>query len=268
MRYAWRNAGRVALHAIEERRAHENARHAGAYAFVERAALRPRSVVERQCRLEVLRGDGTSKRTLRERGEDPCGTWSRVSRPLGLAHEQAIAARCLADAGRVVRPLDADGLQLRETADEMNLLAVAPRRLPHILQSGGAIAEREAEVVGPGRNFDLRRHARVDNGARFVHVLDLDLVILEAADLRGVHLVAIERDHKGVGKLVPFDAGVAFLDAANEPAKNLVLAVSREHVAHQPSATRAEGQTLDVGVLAEIAIDAVLGSSGIGFHIA
>src|SRR5215510_3323975 len=141
MRHAWSNASRITLHAIEERRAEQNARHAGANAFVERAAVGARAVIERHRRLDVLRRDWTSKRALREGREDPRRTWSRVAGRLGLTHEEAIAARCLADAGRVVRPLDADGLQLRKATDEVNLLAVALRRLPHVLQPGGSIAE-------------------------------------------------------------------------------------------------------------------------------
>ena len=61
-----------------------------------------------------------------------------------------------------------------------------------------------------------------------------------------MHLLAVDRDDEGVRQVVALDAGVAFLDAAHEPAEQLVLAVGREHVPHHAAAARAERQPVDV----------------------
>ena len=63
---------------------------------------------------------------------------------------------------------------------------------------------------------------------RLVHVPGLDLVVLGPADLRGIHLRAVNRDDERVRRVVAFDAGVAFLDAPDQPARQLVLGVGRE----------------------------------------
>ena len=65
----------------------------------------------------------------------------------------------------------------------MDFLAVALRRLPDVLALSGPLAPGEADVVRTGGDERLAGHARVDQCLGFVHVLGLDLVILEAADL-------------------------------------------------------------------------------------
>ena len=50
--------------------------------------------------------------------------------------------------------------------------------------AGRLLAPGEADIVRTGGDEDLAGHARIDERLRLVHVLDLDLVILGAADLR------------------------------------------------------------------------------------
>ena len=97
---------------------------------------------------------------------------------------------------------------------------------------------------------------------RLVHVLDLHFVILRAADLRRIHFRAVDRDDERVRRVVALDAGVAFLDAADQPAGELVLAVGREHVTDHRAAACAERQAVDVSALAEFAADRILGGPG------
>ncbi|MNC90886.1 hypothetical protein D3C83_70400 [compost metagenome] len=58
-----------------------------------------------------------------------------------------------------------------------------------------------------------------------------------------------------MGEVVALDAGVAFLDAAHEAAEQLVVAIGRKDMTDDPAAARPERQTVDVGVLAEVAVD-------------
>ncbi len=109
---------------------------------------------------------------------------------------------------------------------------------------------------------DARGHARVDEHLRLVHVLRLHLVILGAADLRGIHLGAVDGDDERVRRVVALDAGVAFLDAADQPSRELVLAVGRKHMTDHRAAARPERQAVDVSALAELTADRVLGVPG------
>jgi hypothetical protein len=66
----------------------------------------------------------------------------------------------------------------------VDFLAVAQRRLPHILPLEGFLLPREADLVRTGGHGDASGHARVDERLRLVHVPDLNLVVLQAPDLR------------------------------------------------------------------------------------
>jgi hypothetical protein len=141
----------------------------------------------------------------------------------------------------------------------VNFLAVAKRRLPHVLLLERPLFPREADLVRSRGDRDAARHPRVDEDARLVHVFRLDLVILGTADRGGVHLRAVDGDDEGVRRVVALDARVAFLDAADEAARQLVLAVRWKHMSHERAAAGAERQALDVSVLAEFAADRILG---------
>ena len=69
-------------------------------------------------------------------------------------------------------------------ANHVDFLAVAKRRLPDVLPLAGLLAPGEANIVRSGGDEHPAGHARIDERLRLVHVLDLDLVILKAADLR------------------------------------------------------------------------------------
>ena len=112
--------------------------------------------------------------------------------------------------------------------------------------AGRLLAPGEANIVRTGGDEDLAGHARIDERLGLVHVLDLDLVILKAADLRRVHLFAVDRDDERVRRLVALDARIAFFDAAHQTSEKLVLRIGGEDVTHLRAAARAERQTVDV----------------------
>ena len=75
-----RTPAAIALDAIEERRAGEDARHTGADSGVEGAVAFARLLVERHRRFDIGRVDRTAIRASREVGEDLLGASGLVSR--------------------------------------------------------------------------------------------------------------------------------------------------------------------------------------------
>ena len=139
----------------------------------------------------------------------------------------------------------------------MHFLTVALSGLPHVLPLSGPLAPREPDIVRTGGHEDPSGHARVHDGLGLVHVLGLHLVILGAADLRGVDLLAIDRDHERVRCLVTLDARVPFFHAAHETSEQLVFGVGGKHMTDLSAATSAERQPFDVSALAELATDRI-----------
>ena len=149
-----------------------------------------------------------------------------------------------------------------QAAHHVDLLAVAQRRHPHVLAVRRAILPGVADVVRAGGHEHAAGHALVDELLGLVHVLGLHRVVLRTTDLGRVHFLAVDRDDERLGLFLALDAGVAFFDAAHQPAVQLVEAIGGEHVAHHRAAARAERQAVDVAQLRELAADPVLGRAG------
>jgi hypothetical protein len=109
--------------------------------------------------------------------------------------------------------------------------------------------------VRSGCDPHASRHPCVDDRTHVVHALGLRGVIFGPADLRRVHLLAVDRDHVGVRHVVAFDAGVAFFDSAHKTREQLVLAVGGEHMPDQAATARPERQPFCALVLTEVSID-------------
>src|SRR6185503_906704 len=80
-----------------------------------------------------------------------------------------------------------------------------------------------------------------------------------AADLGREHGVAVDDNQELVRTIVPFYAEQAFLDAANEPAREHVLTVGRERVRGARAAASAERHAVQMLVLRQLERDTVLG---------
>ena len=150
-----------------------------------------------------------------------------------MAHKEPFPAWPFADAIHVVRAVDRHGPQPRHARDHVDFLAVAPRRLPDVLQLERPLFPRKADIVRTGRDPHASRHPFVDNRLRRGQIRALDLVILGTADRSRIHFRAIHGDDERVRHIIPFHAGVAFLDAADQPARQFIFGVGRKNVADQ-----------------------------------
>ena len=156
-------AGRVALHPIEERRARQHARDPRADALVETAASVARLPIERQRRIDIGLAQRAPIGATRQARENPLRARGVFGRRRRAAHEQRAARRGLvADAGDLERPGDAHGPQPRQAAGEMHFLAVALRDLPHILPNDRTLAPRDRDVVWAGAQRDARLQPLVE----------------------------------------------------------------------------------------------------------
>ena len=186
----------------------------------------------------------------------------------GMAHKEPLPAGPFAQAVHVVRAVDGHGPQLRHAPDHVDFLAVAPRRLPDVLQLERPLFPRKADVVRTGSDPHASRHPFVDNRLRRGQIGGLDLVVLGTANRSRIHFGAIHGDDEGVWRVISFYAGVAFLDAPDQPARQFILGVSRKNVTDNCAADCSERQAVDVSVLAEFAADGMLGGPGPHLRIA
>ncbi len=167
-----------------------------------------------------------------------------------------------------VRAVDRNGPQLRHAGHHVNFLAVARRRLPDVLQLGRPLSPGEADVVRTGGHPHASRHPFIDNGLRRGQIGGLNLVVFGTANRRRIHFSSIHGDDEGVRRVVSFHAGVAFLNTADQPARQFILGVSRKNVMDNRAADCSERQSVDVSVLAEFAADGMLGGPGPHLRIA
>ena len=157
-------------------------------------------------------------------------------------------------------PFDVHGPQLRQAADHVDFLAVAQRGLPHILRAAnGRSLHVKPTSCGPA--VTLTRPVMRASMSAFASFMSLacDFVVLRAADLRGIHLCAVDRDHERVRRVVALDAGVAFLDAPDQPARTACTRRRPEtHGGPRVPPRVPSGRPVDVSVLAELAADRIL----------
>src|SRR5690606_5557269 len=89
--------------------------------------------------IEIERGrdivvvDRPAERAPRERRDDPPGAFRFVSLALRLTNEDPLAARRVADPGRLVRPFDDPDLEPRQARRIVRLERLAERRLQNVL---------------------------------------------------------------------------------------------------------------------------------------
>ena len=261
-------AGGIAFDSVQEGRAGQDTRDPGANARVEVAAALARLLVERDRRLHIRCRDRSAIGAARQVGEDPGGARELLLRHLRLTHEDQVAAWRGADPRHAVGAFDAHGLQPRLAANHVYFLAVAQGGLPHVLRLRRPLSPGEAHVMRTCGHGDTAGHARVDERARLVHVLCLDFVVLEAADLRGIHLRTVNRDDEGVRQIVALNSGVAFLHSPDQPPGELVFAVGRKHMTDHGAAACPERQAVDVPFLGEFAADRILDRPGHHVRIA
>ena len=183
-----------------------------------------------------------------------------------MADEEPLPAGPFAEAAHVVRAVDRHRPQPRHAADHVDFLAVAPRRLPDVLQLDRPLFPRKADIVRTGGDPHASRHPFVDNWLRRGQIGGLHLVVLGTANRSRIHFSAIHGDDERVRHVISFHAGVAFLDAADQPARQFILGVGRKNVMDDCAADGSERQAVDVAVLAEFAADGMLGRPGL--HLA
>src|SRR5262249_3737453 len=152
---------------------------------------------------------------------------------------------------------DQRGADLRHTAHHVNFLTVSQRGLPDILALGRTFTPSETHVVRPRCYCHTASHPGVDQRLRLGERLPLLLMILWTADRGRERLLTVDRDDERVRRVVTFNADVPFFHAAEEAGRQLVFAVGGEDVTDNGTAARAERQTLDIAVLAELAGDRV-----------
>ncbi len=230
--------GRRTLGAIEELRTGENRRHRLLNGRVE-VAGRAGVLVERERRLEILTRDGTPVRAARERGEDARGARQLVALVRRPAHEDALAAGRVAQAGNLERAHD---LQARHLRDSL-FAKTRPEGVEHFVRFRERPRhEGHANLVRT--RFDGDRdvlEAGIDRGhCRRLLLVD-GLEVFFAACVRLEHLRAVDRHDDPV--LVLHAAHVTGNGQAADV--ELVVPVGRKQVFDQQAAARAERKTFE-----------------------
>src|SRR5215831_14396780 len=114
-----------------------------------------------------------------------------------MAHKKPSPARTLANAPHVIWAVDGDGPQFRHSPDEVDFLAVAPRRLPHVLQLERPLLPGKAYVVRTGSDKCTSGHPFVDNGLGRCQIGGLDLIVLGTTDGSRIHFNTVHGDDEG-----------------------------------------------------------------------
>src|SRR5580658_7278281 len=195
MRDAGAGTSRVALDSIQKVGARKNARDAGANPIVETAAALPRVLVKRKRRLDVVRRYRTPIGAARKTGEDLHRTDVLIWRSTGSGFGRNAAGACagmtdkeplpagpFAQAAHTVRAVDGYGSQFRQARHHVDFLAVAPGRLPHVLQLGRTLFPRKANFMRTGGDPHASRHPFVYHGLSRSQVLGLHCVISGTAN--------------------------------------------------------------------------------------
>src|SRR5262249_55312283 len=156
-------------------------------------------------------------------------------------------------------PVDGYAAQLGQAGHHVDFLAVALRWLPNVLQLHGPLFPGKADIVRTGRNAHTSRHSLIDNGLRRRQIGRLDLVVLGASNRSRVDFGTVDSDDEGVGHIIALHARITFLDATDEPTRQLVLGVRWKNVADHGAADGSERQAVDVSVLAELTADGMFG---------
>ncbi len=112
------------------------------------------------------------------------------------------------------------------------------------------------------------RHSLVDDRLGGSQILGLHLVVAGTANRSRIHFGAVNGDDEGVGRVIPFHAGIAFLNASRQAAGQFILGVGRKDVMDNGAANRSDRQSGDISVLAEFVADGMLGSAGPHLRIA
>ena len=144
-----------------------------------------------------------------------------------MAHKEPLPAWPFAKPKHVVRAVDRHSPQLRHARDHVDLLAVAPRRFPDVLQLERPFLPRKADIVGTGSDPHASCHPFVDNRLRRGQIGGLNFVVLGTANRRRKHFSSIHGDDEDVRRVVSFHACVAFLNTADQPARRRDLDAQR-----------------------------------------
>ena len=175
------DAGRILFDSIQERRARQDPRDAGANAVVEVAAVLTRLLVERHRRFDIGRGDGTPVRAPRQIRED-----LRRRTPAPSAADAGRHTKSRSRLGVLLTPFTLYG---PSTFTARSLGRPPTMWISWLSRSEGCHTScrwngRSFHVkptsCGPAVTRDASGHPRVDQHLRLVHVAGLDLVVLRA----------------------------------------------------------------------------------------
>src|SRR6185312_2176102 len=252
MRGARTRVGGVFFDAIQEIRTRKHPRDSGADSIVECPAAQPRLLVEGKGRFHVPRSYGAPVGVTHQIRQDlRCARLVRAR--TRVAYEKLLPAEVFTHSMHVVRPVDRNRPQLGRSRDVMDLLTIAPGRLPNILPFHRPLSPGKSDVVRSGGDSRAPNQPLVERLASDVQIRALHLMVFRTTDRRRKHLSAIHGHHERVRDVVAFQTRVAFRDASDQAARENILRVSRKNMMENGSAYRAERQSVDIAVLAEFA---------------